>query len=390
MKSELQARKARPRAKPYRIRFDRCLYLYVAPTGTKTWQYRYMVGGRASTLTLGHYPAMSLAQARVEAGKWRDRAQQGEDPVRAAREEEARQKAEEARRSRGTLRAVVEEFLALRSITERTRETQRRLVLRYCPHLLDRPVETLTKEELEAAVAGVVSGHYARALAFTLRGALEHAVDEGFCPRNPARLLPSKAPRPPLVSHLPATLDPEEIGKILRLLDNYWGHPSIHTVLRVAPYVARRPNELVRMRWDEIVDGVWTFPVAKRRAYKLSLPLPKQVLALIESLRPLNAPSPWVFKSRRGNIPIAAASLRGGMMLAGVPSNTLCPHGWRAVFRTLAETRLGLHPRVLEQILGHTAGGPVLAAYRREDLAEIGAALQAWADYIDSLREGRP
>ncbi len=36
----------------------------VAPTGVKTWIYRYKINGVTDKLTLGHYPKISLANAK--------------------------------------------------------------------------------------------------------------------------------------------------------------------------------------------------------------------------------------------------------------------------------------------------------------------------------------
>jgi hypothetical protein len=41
------------------------LYLRVFPSGTKTWLTKYEHAGRQVQISLGNYPAMSLAQART-------------------------------------------------------------------------------------------------------------------------------------------------------------------------------------------------------------------------------------------------------------------------------------------------------------------------------------
>ena len=40
------------------------LYLYVAPSGSKSWVQRIVVDGRRRDIGLGSFPAVSLAQAR--------------------------------------------------------------------------------------------------------------------------------------------------------------------------------------------------------------------------------------------------------------------------------------------------------------------------------------
>jgi hypothetical protein len=67
-------RAARQKAEPYVV-WDAVqigLGIKVTPRGKRIWveQLRYPGYRCQSTRTLGHYPAMSLAQARTKAGQW--------------------------------------------------------------------------------------------------------------------------------------------------------------------------------------------------------------------------------------------------------------------------------------------------------------------------------
>ena len=41
------------------------LGIRVTPAGVKSWVYRYKIDGKTERLTIGHYPAMSLAKANM-------------------------------------------------------------------------------------------------------------------------------------------------------------------------------------------------------------------------------------------------------------------------------------------------------------------------------------
>ena len=58
--------------------------------------------------------------------------------------------------------------------------------------------------------------------------------------------------------------------------------------------------------------------------------------------------------------------------------------------RTLMIERLpGIHADVIEAQLAHSKSGPLGAAYdRAEYLEQRRAMMQAWADYLDKLRQG--
>ena len=47
------------------------LYLFVKPTGAKSWVLRYMLNGRARAMGLGGYPDITLAAAREKAAAYR-------------------------------------------------------------------------------------------------------------------------------------------------------------------------------------------------------------------------------------------------------------------------------------------------------------------------------
>jgi hypothetical protein len=66
------------------------LHLRVSNNGHKSWSAVFRVGARKGRLTLGTYPALSLADARTSALKVIAKAQGGADPVAERREKEAR------------------------------------------------------------------------------------------------------------------------------------------------------------------------------------------------------------------------------------------------------------------------------------------------------------
>jgi integrase len=63
-------------------------------------------------------------------------------------------------------------------------------------------------------------------------------------------------------------------------------------------------------------------------------------------------------------------------------------HGFRATARTLLAEQ-GWAPDAIERQLAHKVSGPLGAAYdRAQYLGERRKMMQAWADYLDSLKRG--
>lgn len=62
-------------------------------------------------------------------------------------------------------------------------------------------------------------------------------------------------------------------------------------------------------------------------------------------------------------------------------------HGFRGILCTVARERLGVDPDVLEAQLAHAKRGDVQKAYDRTTFGDARReAMQAWADYIDRLK----
>jgi integrase len=77
-----QVETAKPRERPYLIPDGGSLYLRVAPSGSRSWVYRFRDRNRKlHELGLGSYTAVGLAEARQRAHKYRTAHKQGNDPL---------------------------------------------------------------------------------------------------------------------------------------------------------------------------------------------------------------------------------------------------------------------------------------------------------------------
>ena len=64
-------------------------------------------------------------------------------------------------------------------------------------------------------------------------------------------------------------------------------------------------------------------------------------------------------------------------------------HGFRAMARTMLAERLGVAEPVIEAQLAHAVPDALGRAYNRTEFAEQRRQMmQAWADYLDTLRRG--
>lgn len=89
MLTDTKLRALKPRANAYRVADTNGLCIEVRPSGSKAWRYRFRHLGKASIVTLGEYPAMSLAEARDGRDKSRAMVKGGASPAYAAKAERA-------------------------------------------------------------------------------------------------------------------------------------------------------------------------------------------------------------------------------------------------------------------------------------------------------------
>src|SRR5262245_41276258 len=87
MLTDAAVRKAKPNPnKRVEIHDGRGLYLVIQSSGTKSWAFRYRIGGKSRKLTLGPYPAIDITKARSLCSAAALSTKAGGDPARDHRE----------------------------------------------------------------------------------------------------------------------------------------------------------------------------------------------------------------------------------------------------------------------------------------------------------------
>jgi integrase len=184
------------------------------------------------------------------------------------------------------------------------------------------------------------------------------------------------------------------IGALLRAIDGFDGQPTTKAALRLAPLVFVRPGELRHAEWVEIDFGAaeWRISAPKmkmRRPHRV--PLSRQALAIIRELQRISGGGRWLFPSVRSVVrPLSENTLNAALRRLGYGPEQMTTHG----FRAMASTRLNeigrWNPDAIERQLAHQEPDDVRRAYihAADYWPERVKMMQAWADYLDELREG--
>ena len=395
MLTDTKLRSLKPRANVYRIADANGLCIEVRPSGAKLWRYRYRLNGKASMATLGEYPLVPLVDARERRDAARKTLAAGVSPVAA---EQARRTAQ-AEKAGNTFAVVAAEYLAQRvkSVSASTGIRERQLAERdLFPAIGKMPVAEVTPSVLLAALrkiaerGAVETAHRARSLASHV---FRYAIQTERAERNPAADL-GGALESPQSAHFASVTDPAQVAPLLRALHAYQGSPIVGAALKLSPLVFVRPGELRTMRWADVdLDAAeWRFTTSKTGTPHI-VPLATQAVDILRALQPLtdagNA-GVFVFPGMRDlRRPMSGGAINAALKILGYGSETMTAHGFRAMARTILDEVLGFRPDYIEHQLAHAVRDPLGRAYNRTaHLPERRKMMQAWADYLDGLRNG--
>ena len=377
------------------------LYLHVKPAG-KYWRMSYRFAGKQKLLSLGVYPAVSLAKARQRLDKARELLAEGIDPSAAKRAEKLATTIAAA----NTFEAVAREFHATHSSGWSPRYAARwieRMEKDLFPYIGKMTLPSITAPILLDALRKVEkrgANETAHTLRQTAGQVFRYGVQTGRCERSPVSDLHG-ALKPIVVKHMAAVLEPVKAGELLRAIDGYTGQPMTKAALALSALLFQRPGNIRQMQWawidfDKAMLTIPSQDMKRRLHQKINgrphlVPLAPQALAYLKELQPLTGHGRYVFPSlRTGERPMSDNTVNAALRRMGFASEEMSAHGFRAMARTLMIERIhGISADVIEAQLAHGKSGPLGAAYDRADyMDQRRKMMNEWADYLDKLRIG--
>ncbi|QBR40571.1 DUF4102 domain-containing protein [Kerstersia gyiorum] len=390
--TDTTCRQAKPAEKPYKLADSGGLYLLVNQAG-KYWRWKYRFLGKEKVLALGVYPTVSLAEVRNAHQEARKLLANGIDP---GEQKKADRRAEKLA-SANSFEAVARAWLDERGQTveaEQNKKTLARLENDALPWLGRRPIADIDAPEI-LAVLKRVDARGARYSAHRLRSEISrvfrYGIKEGYCKVDPARDLVGAIPQAKQ-QHFASITEPARVGEMLRAFDGFSGTFPVQCALRLAPMLFVRPGELRTAEWEEIdLDRAeWRYRVSKTDVDHL-VPLASQAVLVLRDLYALTGHGRYVFPGARSHDrPMSGATINAALRRMGYDTRTeITGHGFRAMARTILHEELGHKPEVIEHQLAHKVPDALGAAYNRTKfIKERRVMMQAWADYLDTLRTG--
>ena len=354
------------------------LYLFVQPSGARSWIQRLVIRGRRRDCGLGSVALVSLAEAREKARANRKLAREGGDPLAEKRRAQGVPSFAEA-----AARVVQQKQAGWRN-PKHCRDWISSLRRFAFARIGEIPVSQVTSADVLEILAPIwhTKATTARKLRQRIRTVLEWAVAMDFRTDNPCdRLGPVLGAQDAVVQHMRA-LPHREVASAFETVRASEGMPVVKLVFEFLVLTAARWGEVRGAEWAEIDrrEGVWTVPATRMKAKREHrVPLCRRAMEILEEARTLDDGSPLVFTDGAGR-QLNGKRLRLLLRKHGIAA---VPHGFRSSFRDWAAEETD-HPReVIEAALAHVVQNKVEAAYRRTDLFERRRRLMNdWAGYL--------
>ena len=211
------------------------------------------------------------------------------------------------------------------------------------------------------------------------------AIASGWCENDPTIALKGA-----LISrrakHYATLTDPAEIGFLMRSIKAY-PFDLMRFAMLFSIYTAARPGEIRHAEWSEIKNDIWDISAEKMKMKRRHLvPLSRQVKEVLEELRPLTGQGHYLFPTPRDiNRPMSENGVRVALRSLGFTKEQITPHGFRAMFSTIANEH-EFNRDVIERQLAHVPDNQIRGAYNHaEYMPQRVKLMQWWADWLDNL-----
>ncbi|TFI59817.1 DUF4102 domain-containing protein [Sphingomonas parva] len=418
MLKDLECRQAKPRDRAYKLADSGGLFLHIAPSGRRTWRFRFWIEGKEQLLVLGTYPDVGLTRARDLRDGARGEIRAGGDPRRKS---EVPKEADPSL----TFEAFARRWHALQK--SRWRPVHADDVL----HSMERDlfpaighldINAVEEPALLAALRKVEE-RGAIETAHRLRQRAERvfrfARASGSKNDNPAAVVREALARQPKKRRWPAIVDIEELRRFVALIDGAGASPVTRLASRFLALTAQRPGMVRGAAWQEMQgidwegsrggedDARWVVPAERMKqemdlredeAFDHVIPLAPAAVEVLRTVRALTGGGPLIFPSTTDAASPISENAIGYLYNREGYKGRHVPHGWRSSFSTImnerverrhpGEDRLIIDRLIIDLMLAHRPSGMSSAEFRYNRSAYMPRRREIACDWAALLLEG--
>ena len=388
--SDREIKSVKSKTKDYKLADGKGLYLLVTKGGGKLFRLKYRFEGKEKKLSIGSYPETSLKKARSICEEAKEKLAAGVDP--SFEKQSTKEAKQESLANSFEVVALEWRSVMQKDKAETTQKRVSNILTQYLfPFIGKRPINEIPIADILSTLkaiekkGAIETTRRARQL---ISQVYRYAIATGRAERDPIPDLRG-AFEPQHVKHHSALIEPKDVGYLMVAIDNFEGTPVVKMALKLSALFFCRPGELRHLKWDSINKAEKRIEIISDKTKQPHIiPLCSQALSLLDELEPLTGKSEFILPSARGRSrPMSENAVRTALRTMGYDNNSMTPHGFRAMARTLLDEVLEYRIEWIEQQLAHSVRDPNGRAYNRtKHLKQRTDMMQKWADYLDQLK----
>lgn len=403
MLNDTKIRQMKPSEKMYRIADHSGLCIEVRPNGSKLWRFRYRFLGKASMLSLGEYPIVSLAAARQKVLEQKALLDQNIDPAKFKQEEKLKAKLD----AESVFKDVALEWYNTKKNTRSESfrlSTTKAFKRDLFPAFGSKDIKKITPYDVLKMQKDTIKRvskqmNYGTGESTAIRNrqivnaVFNYAIANLLCETNPVASLGQTVERPPKQTARPMTQ--EEKSRFHSALNNSRSTEMVKNAIMLLLYSMMRSIEICRLRWEwvDFEKKLIIIPPATQEQLKQGernikmnrthlVPLSHQMIKILESQKE-QSNDELVFCSVFNKTKIMnKTTINAALRSAGFEA--LTAHDFRATASTILHES-GYSSEWIEMQLAHVDKNAVRGTYNHaQNLEERRKMMQDWADMVDS------
>jgi integrase len=392
----------KPKDKAYTKPDGKGLHLLIKPDGSKLWEFIFTsptLSKRRKT-SFGTYPNTTLSDARDKRDDYSKKIKVGIDPIDENRRIKDDKKQDEIKNENTFEKLARERLLKVQdTVSEAHYKRTLTAFINDCfPYIGDMPINDITAKELLVILQEMNqrgANESGRKLFYAIGKTFKWAVANQLAERNPAAdILLEEVLGKNTRQNYPTIIDDDGIRGLLLAIDSYTGEHTTKRALQLQAHTFIRPYNIRHAQWSEIDlnNKQWTIPAKKMKTKEdLIVPLSDTVISIFEDMQQFTSDSPYIFHSPKSKTsPMSDNTLLGAIRRLGYTKEEFVPHGFRAMFSTLAHEKSNFKHEVIETQLAHSVGNSVSQAYNRAKYLDERVELMSWwSDYLDKLFDSK-
>jgi len=386
----------KPKAKLYRKLDGQGLYLEVAKSGSKIWLHRYSFRGNPKLRVLGHYPDLSISEAREKLFEDKRLLRKGVNPIINSDNPNSRVKLSD----QSTFEEVFEEWFEMKKddwTHEYAKDVHERAVSYLFPDFGDKIIGQIKPKQLilsfkKMEKKGVLET--LRRVKSIASRVFTYSIGMEYSEYNPARDIPMDLFKKPKKNHYAHITDPREFAQTLLKIKHADRDTNIsyevHLALSILPHLFLRVSELLELKWSEVDfenSLIRINPDRMKMRREHIVPLSSYVENQLKIIYEYTGKGTWVFPTpaidKTG--PISSNALLRTLRKLDIKKEDMTLHGFRHSASTMLN-EMEFPSHVIEIQLSHSDKNSVRSTYNKATFLEQRRdMMECWSEYLLKL-----